>query len=225
MADSFPENLGVCKTVITLRAVVYTMSRVTFYLKERLESLRQRILHERFEASKLPVWERVVLTWAVLFAFWIVISSSLRLENLVVGAAMTLIIASFMRDMLTEDIRKTGHILEKLLYFAFLYLPQYIVIMAFRLVESNLKVAKNVIFMDINPGIVKIKTDLHSDTGVTILANSITLTPGTLTLDVRKKLGETYLYVHWIDLKTLNREKAGEKIKGDIEEWLKRVFW
>ncbi len=83
----------------------------------------------------------------------------------------------------------------------------------------------DVIFMDINPGIVKIKTDLHSDTGITILANSITLTPGTLTLDVNKKLGETYLYVHWIDVETLNREKAGEKIKGDIEEWLKKAFW
>ncbi|ASA78063.1 MULTISPECIES: monovalent cation/H+ antiporter subunit E [Thermococcus] len=201
------------------------MSRVPFYLKERLETLRERVLHEEFEASKLPSWERVVLTWAVLMAFWVVVSGSFRARDLALGAAVTLIIAAFMRDLLTEDIRKSGHIVEKLLYFAFIYLPQYLVIMAFRLLESNLKVAKNVIFMDINPGIVKIKTDLHSDTGVTILANSITLTPGTLTLDVNKKLGETYLYVHWIDLETLNREKAGEKIKGDIEEWLKKVFW
>ncbi|WP_297093121.1 monovalent cation/H+ antiporter subunit E [Thermococcus sp.] len=201
------------------------MSRVPFYLKERLEGLRERVLHEQFEASKLPPWERVIITWVVLMAFWVVISGSFRARDLAMGAAVTLMIAAFMRDLLTEDIRRTGHIVEKLLYFAFIYLPQYLVIMAFRLIESNLKVAKNVIFMDINPGIVKIKTDLHSDTGVTILANSITLTPGTLTLDVNKKLGETYLYVHWIDLETLNREKAGEKIKGDIEEWLKKVFW
>ncbi|ACJ16823.1 multisubunit sodium/hydrogen antiporter, MnhE subunit [Thermococcus onnurineus NA1] len=201
------------------------MSRIPFYLKERLENLRERVLHERFEASKLPVWERIILTWAPLLAFWVVISANLEPRNLFLGATVTLIIASFMRDMLTEDIRRTGHVLEKLLYFTFLYLPQYLIIMAFRLIESNLKVAKNVIFLDIHPGIVKIKTDLHSDTGVTILANSITLTPGTLTLDVSKKLGETYLYVHWIDLETLNREKAGEKIKGDIEEWLKKVFW
>ncbi|ASJ05896.1 Na+/H+ antiporter subunit E [Thermococcus pacificus] len=201
------------------------MSRVPFYLKERLERLRERVTHGQFEASKLPAWERIILTWAVLIAFWVVISGSLSLDNLLVGAAVTGIIAAFMRDLLTEDIRKSGHIAEKLLYFTFIYLPQYVVIMAFRLLESNLKVAKNVIFMDINPGIVKIKTDLHSDTGITILANSITLTPGTLTLDVNKKLGETYLYVHWIDVETLNREKAGEKIKGDIEEWLKKVFW
>ncbi len=82
------------------------------------------------------------------------------------------------------------------------------------------------LLMDINPpGIVKIKTDLRSDTGVAILANSITLTPGTLTLDVSKKLDGTYVYVHWIDVETLNRERAGKRIKGDIEEWLKKVFW
>ncbi|NJE05219.1 cation:proton antiporter [Thermococcus sp. M36] len=201
------------------------MSRVPFYLKERLENLKGRVLHEQFEASDLPAWERVVLTWAVLMAFWVVISASFGPGNLVTGAAVTLVIAAFMRDLLTADIRRTGHIVEKLLYFAFIYLPQYIVIMAFRLLESNLRVAKNVILMDINPGIIKIKTDLHSDTGIAILANSITLTPGTLTLDVNKKLGETYLYVHWIEVETLNREKAGEKIKGDIEEWLKKVFW
>ncbi|RLF89827.1 cation:proton antiporter, partial [Thermococci archaeon] len=113
----------------------------------------------------------------------------------------------------------------KILYFAFLYLPQYLIIMAFRLLESNIKVAKHAVMMDINPGIVRIKTDLHSNTGVTILANSITLTPGTLTLDVVKKLDGTYLYVHWIDVETLNVEKAGEIIKGDIEEWLKKIFW
>ncbi|MCD6372726.1 MAG: Na+/H+ antiporter subunit E [Thermococcus sp.] len=201
------------------------MSRVPFYLKERLGTLRERVLREEWEASKLPSWERLVLTWAVLMAFWVVVSGSFIINNLALGALVTLIIAAFMRDLLTEDIRRSGNIIEKLLYFAFIYLPQYLVIMAFRLLESNLKVAKNVIFMDINPGIVKIKTDLHSDTGLTILANSITLTPGTLTLDVKKKLDETYLYVHWIDLETLNREKAGEKIKGDIEEWLKKVFW
>ncbi|WP_457754337.1 Na+/H+ antiporter subunit E [Thermococcus sp.] len=201
------------------------MSRIPFYLKERLEEVQRRVLYESYDAQKLPVWERIVLTWILLFSFWIVITTNTSLDNLIIGAIATLIIASFMRDMLMEDVRHRGHLIEKIVYFLLLYVPQYLIIMAFRLIESNIKVAKNVILMDINPGIIKIKTDLHSDTGVTILANSITLTPGTLTLDVSKRLGETYLYVHWIDVETLNREKAGEKIKGDIEEWLKKIFW
>ncbi|KUH33447.1 cation:proton antiporter [Thermococcus celericrescens] len=201
------------------------MSRVPFYLKERLKTLNERVLHGTSGASGLPPWERMALTWLALMAFWVVITSSVEPRDLITGAVVTLLVSLFMRDLLMDDIRRSGHIVEKILYFALIYLPQYLVIMAFRLLESNVKVARNVIFMDINPGIVKIRTDLHSDTGVTILANSITLTPGTLTLDVKKKLDETYLYVHWIDLETLNREKAGEKIKGDIEEWLKKVFW
>ena len=201
------------------------MSRVPFYLKERLKTLNERVLHETSGASSLPPWERVALTWLALMAFWVVITSSVEPGDLIAGAAVTLLVSLFMRDLLTGDVRRSGHVVEKILYLTLIYLPQYLVIMAFRLLESNVKVARNVIFMDINPGIVKIRTDLHSDTGVTILANSITLTPGTLTLDVKKKLNETYLYVHWIDLETLNREKAGEKIKGDIEEWLKKVFW
>lgn len=201
------------------------MSRVPFYLRERLDEIKQRVLFETYEAQKLPKWEQVVLTWIALFSFWVIISTNIRSENLFIGGIATFIISLFMYEMLTSDIRKSGHIVEKILYIGFFVIPQYLFIMVFRLIESNFKVARHAILMDINPGIVKIKTDLHSNTGITILANSITLTPGTLTVDVNKKLGETYLYVHWIKVETLNREKAGEKIKGDIEGWLKKIFW
>lgn len=169
------------------------MSRVPFYLRERLDEIRQRVLFEAYEAQKLPKWEQIILTWITLFSFWIVISGNTRIENLFIGGITTLVISLLMYEMLTDDIRQSGHIIEKILYISFFAIPQYLFIMAFRLIESNFKVAKHALLMDINPGIVKIKTDLHSDTGITILANSITLTPGTLTLDVNKKLGETYL--------------------------------
>ena len=201
------------------------MSRVPFYLRERVDEIKRRALFETYETQKLPKWEQIALTWVALFSFWIVISGNARIENLFIGGITTLVISLFMYEMLTDDIRRSGHIIEKILYIGLFAIPQYLFIMAFRLIESNFKVAKHALLMDINPGIVKIKTDLHSDTGITILANSITLTPGTLTIDITKKLGETYLYVHWISVETLNREMAGEKIKGDIEGWLKKIFW
>ncbi|AFK22737.1 monovalent cation/H+ antiporter subunit E [Pyrococcus sp. ST04] len=201
------------------------MTRIHLYLRKRLEEVRERYLYEIYERQKLPVWERIVLTWIILFVFWLGISGDFSLRGFLLGMITTGIISTYMKDFLTDDIRHSKHLAWKVLYFAFIYLPQYLIIMAFRLLESNLKVAKHAILMDINPGIIRIKTDLHSNTGVTILANSITLTPGTLTLDVVKKLDGTYLYVHWIDVETLNVEKAGEIIKGDIEEWLKKVFW
>jgi len=149
------------------------MSRVPFYLRERLDDVKQRVLFETYEAQKLPKWEQVVLTWIVLFSFWTIISANVKVENLLIGGLATLVISLFMYEMLTEDIRRSGHILEKILYISFFVIPQYLFIMAFRLIESNFKVAKHAVFMDINPGIVKIKTELHSNTGITILANSI----------------------------------------------------
>lgn len=201
------------------------MSRIHFYLKSRLEDVKNRVLYESYEAQKLPPWERIVITWMALFVFWLIVSGKFSPSHVITGALVTLIIAMVTRDFLTDDIRQTGHLLSKAAYIFLFLVPQYLFIMAFRLLESNLKVVKNVLYMDINPGIVRVKADLHSNTGLTVLANSITLTPGTLTLDVNKKLGEAYLYVHWIDVETLDQEKAGMKIKGEIEEWLKKIFW
>lgn len=201
------------------------MSRISFYMKEKIKEIKNRITWERYEEQKLPKWERIALTWAILFIFWIVISASVRWQNLIIGASVSLIISSFMYDMWTDDIRHSGNLFQKFLYIGFFYIPEYILIMTFHLLESNFKVIKHAILMDIDPGIVKIDSDLHSDTGITILANSITLTPGTLTIDVDKSLEKSSLYVHWINVKTKERAEAGEIIKGDIEEWLKKIFW
>lgn len=201
------------------------MTHISFYMKEKLNEIKDRVSLERLESQKLPKWEKIVLTWFILFTFWIIVSSSWKWQNIIIGASVSLIISSFMYNLLTDDIRCKGSIVKKIIYISFFYIPQYVLIMAFNLLESNVEVIKNVIFMDINPGVVKIQSDLHSDTGVTILANSISLTPGTLTLDIQKSLEDSHLYVHWIDVKTMERKKAGDMIKGDVEEWLKKIFW
>jgi multicomponent Na+:H+ antiporter subunit E len=74
--------------------------------------------------------------------------------------------------------------------------------------------------LPISPGIVKVKTEMTSPLGRTFLANYITLTPGTLTVDME---GE-YLYIHWIYVMTEDVEKATGIIAGRFESILKRVF-
>ena len=76
---------------------------------------------------------------------------------------------------------------------------------------------------DINPGIVKVPVGLKSDYGQAALSNSITLTPGTITMDVAEQEGQTYYYIHWIDV-TASGEEAGEAIKGRLEKGLKGVW-
>jgi len=68
--------------------------------------------------------------------------------------------------------------------------------------------------------VVMIKTDIKSDLGIVLLANSITLTPGTITIDIK---GE-HLYVHWLYARTTHFEYAAELIKGRFEYWLGRIF-
>ena len=97
-------------------------------------------------------------------------------------------------------------------------------IFAWECFKANIDVAYRVIHPDmpINPGIVKVKTSLKSETGLTFLANSITLTPGTLTVDIDKENGS--LYVHWIDVKNKDVKGATEKIVKKFEKILTEIF-
>ena len=201
------------------------MSRMSFYLKERIEEVKKRYELDRQVSKKLPKREKIIISWVSILIFWIIVSGNLSWPNLLVGGAISLIIASFMYENLTDDLRCKGPLIKKIINLLLVQVPQYVFIMAFQLIESNVRVAKHAIFMDIDPGIIKIETDLKSETGTTLLANSITLTPGTLTMDLDKKLDKTNLYVHWINLETLNSEEAGDEIKGDVERWLKKIFW
>lgn len=201
------------------------MSRVPFYLRERIEEIKSRYELERHLSKKLPVEEKIILTWITMMAFWVIVSGNLHWQTVLIGGLVALIISSFMYENLTDDLRCQGSLVRKILNLFFIQIPRYIFIMVFQVVESNFRVAKHAIFLDIDPGIVRIETDLRSETGTTILSNSITLTPGTLTLDISKKMDKTFLYVHWIDVKTLNMKKAGDEIKGDVERWLKKIFW
>ena len=78
--------------------------------------------------------------------------------------------------------------------------------------------------MPIKPGIVKIKTNLKTDSGITALANSITLTPGTLTVDLTRQGEDNFLYVHWINVKSSDIEQATEFIARRFEWFLMRIF-
>ncbi len=69
-----------------------------------------------------------------------------------------------------------------------------------------------------DPKIIEISTSLESDFLISVLANSITLTPGTITVDVRGQK----LWVLWVMPKTLDADLAGELIKGSFEKRLEK---
>ena len=142
-------------------------------------------------------------------------------EELVAGVIISVFTAGVARLIMgkgeNELIRKPYLLFIRPFVFLVYLVPWFI-----SLTIANLDVAYRVITGKIRPGIVRIKPDLKSDLGRTILANSITLTPGTLTVDVDRKSGD--LFVHWINVKDTKTE--AEKMKGvcgGFPDWARRI--
>jgi len=150
------------------------------------------------------------------FLVWMCLCWSFDWQHVFIGVLVACFIAFMTGDMFVE---RTHLLRSPKRYFWFLY---YIPLFVWECFKANIDVAYRVGHPDlpIKPGIVKVKTKLKSDAGLTFLANSITLTPGTLSVDVDKENG--FLYVHWINAKDI--ERATQLIVHKFERILKRIF-
>ncbi|MFO8109847.1 MAG: cation:proton antiporter, partial [Thermoplasmata archaeon] len=99
------------------------MSRIPHYLKERIQEINNRTLLYNYELQTLPKWEKVVVTWTTLFLFWMIISASVELQNVLIGIVITFIVSTIMYNMLTHDIRRKGNVFVKASRLILLYLP------------------------------------------------------------------------------------------------------
>jgi multicomponent Na+:H+ antiporter subunit E len=98
----------------------------------------------------------------------------------------------------------------------------YLFIFTWECIKANFDVAYRVLHpsLPVKPGIVKVPVQLKSDMAKTMLANSITMTPGTITVDIL----ENELYVHWIYVSTQDPSKYVEKISGRFEKLIAKIF-
>lgn len=152
----------------------------------------------------------------VLMIVWILLNNSLDPILLLIGAGVSILIALVFcsRCSVFSDVKLSPK--------SFFYSIGYIFVFIFELFKANFDVAFRVISpkLPINPGIVKVKTKLKSDFGRMMLANSITLTPGTLTVDIK----DEFIYVHWIDVTDKNIDAATEKIVTTFEKFLIEIY-
>ena len=149
---------------------------------------------------------------------WLGLSWPPDLQHLLVG----IFVAGFVSYMTGDMFIKRPHMFRHPIRYIWflLYLPFFI----WECLKANIDVAYRVIHPSrpINPGIVKVKTSLKSDAALTFLANSITLTPGTLSVDIDQERG--FLYVHWIDVKDEDIERATKLVVERFERILRRIF-
>ena len=151
------------------------------------------------------------------FGFWLLLTLSLDWQHLVIGAAVCGVTAMIFGKISISCPRK---LFQPQRYF---WMIVYVVFLLWECLKANFDVAYRVLHpaMPIRPGIVKARTSLKTDVARTCLANSITMTPGTLTVDIN---GEGWLYIHWINVKDDNAGHAREMIVKRFERILKRVF-
>ncbi|NJE26307.1 Na+/H+ antiporter subunit E [Thermococcus sp. MV5] len=165
------------------------------------------------EASKVS---RYLYTVLILFIIWMFLTSSFDPQELVMGVIFSLIVGALTYEVFTE--KGLANLNPRRITYFVAYIPYFI----WAMVMANLDVAYRVLHpkRPINPGIVECKTTLTNNTGKLVLANSITLTPGTITLDVK---GDRY-FIHWIDVKDESVEGASESIIKPFEKFLKVIF-
>jgi multicomponent Na+:H+ antiporter subunit E len=152
------------------------------------------------------------------FIVWSLLTWPLDFQHLIAGAIVAAFVAFITGDLFSRRPHHFGHIV-RYIWFCY-YVPMFL----WECLKANIDVALRVLNprLPINPGIVKVKTTLKSDTGLTFLANSITLTPGTLCVDIDAEKG--ILYIHWIDVKSQDIDKATELIVKPFEKILKKIF-
>lgn len=154
-----------------------------------------------------------LISFFILILFWVIFSGRFDLFHLSLGVISCAIVAWFVSDLSTPDPRPVGVVrlwLNFILYFPWLLWQIFL---------ANLHVLFLVLspkMMDrIDPQIIRITTRIDDRLGLVTFANSITLTPGTITINVSMH-GD--LSIHAID------KESAAALPGEMERRVARIF-
>ena len=162
-----------------------------------------------------------IVAFVFAYIIWLVLTAGTNgllwnTQELIAGLIFALIVGYTTRDVVGD---KSVRFLNPVKWIEWIV---YVPVLFWGMVKANLHVAYLVITGKIRPGIVRVPVELENDAQYTILANSITLTPGTLTIDACPE--EKALYVHWIDIPPgLERPENSEPVSGPFEKWARRL--
>lgn len=160
-------------------------------------------------------YKSLVVLPLLLFVTWMLLAGSLATDEIITGAAVSLVLTVlFYRNSVSGGINLN----PKAIYLGIIYFFVFFV----ELVKSNLDVAWRVLrpSLPIRPGIVKVRTRLKSRIGRVILASSITLTPGTLTVETK----DDVFYIHWINVRDGNVDEMTRELVRKFERYLEVIF-
>mgnify|MGYP006274372971 CR=1 FL=1 len=159
---------------------------------------------------------RLLITTVYLWAGWLLFSWSLDPAVMLVGLFHSLLVAVVTFSLFVEEdeAARRSHLPRPH------YLLAYLLTLVFQMYVASFRVLWQILRGRINPGVVHFRTRLRSDIARVALSNSITLTPGTITL----LLDDDHLIVHWLDARTTHSRYAAKLIAGPFETLLKRIW-
>jgi len=156
------------------------------------------------------------ITFLILMIVWVLLNNTFQPDILIVGAVIAFFLSLFLckKCELFADMNFT----PKGLIYTIIFLGVFFI----ELIKSNLDVTRRVLTpsLPINPGIVEVKTKLKSKFARMLLANTITLTPGTLTVEVKD---DSY-FIHWIDVESEDINAATKEIVEKFEKYLEVIY-
>ena len=129
--------------------------------------------------------KRWLILFVLLLAFGIVISSEVDLQHVLAGTLLALIAVWFWQDL---GLRLPGILSPKEL----LLLVRCFILLVWYVIESNIAVTKTLLFSSpsVSPVFVVMEPDIKSNWGRILLATCITITPGTVTIDINPETGQ-----------------------------------
>ena len=162
--------------------------------------------------------KRYILYSIPLALMWCFVHGSVTIENFIFG----LILGPIVLRPFMPLFKFGGEISFKNVIVRIPKLIKYFVMLIIEILKANIMVARIVFApkIDIKPGIIAVPIDTKTNGGITAIANTITLTPGTLTIDVSDD--KSVLYVHCIDAS--DPDEIRESIKNDLEKYVLEAF-
>jgi len=151
----------------------------------------------------------LIISIVLLLIAWLMLTTSLHYQELIAGVIIAVAVSLVLVSILPKG-GKTSPIRSIFNFFIFA------IVLTKEMIVANLDVAYRVLHpkMPIRPGIVEVKPNIKSDMGKLLLSNSITLTPGTLSMDWI----DDKLYIHWINVDEKNKKSSMEPLDKVVKE-------
>lgn len=173
--------------------------------------------------SKFAAW---LSTFVFCLLFWLLLTWSLALREIFWGVVISAVVSAFASRFFIHHrafyLYHPGRLVLLVVYCCTVFL--------WEMIKANFAMAKIVLSPHLGnyrAGIIRVpgSPKIKSAYGLAMVSNCITLTPGTITMDVAEdEQGNNYYYVHWIDVAETDRDKAGGAIKGRMERWIGRIW-